>query len=333
MRLLNTLKERYYFRKASGQACPVYVYANRKNAGDFLSAKGIQAVVGLKGPEYLIEGNDMQTFLKSFRDKNVNLIIGGGGLLHGAFADFWEALELSGKPYLLFGIGVCDIKNRNSLLAETLLKQVILRAEHAWVRDSLTADLFHRICGRKPYTVLCPSVHYIVKHYASLVEKKVKSGKQTILYVHHRKLVHASGQREDYVRDAVRKICEHQGFMFKETDNVGSDPEKLLLKYLHADIIVSTRLHGCIFSYALNKPFIAVSADRKIDSFVHDYCNAPLLEMHELTADSLCSALGNAVLRLPRRDDFPILLDGIEKTGAFIRKQFTDKAEQDKLPF
>jgi hypothetical protein len=331
MRLLDTLKERYYFRKTSGQACPVYVYANRKNAGDFLSAKGIQAVVELKGLEYLIEGNDMQTFLKSFRGRNVKLIIGGGGLLHNAFADFWEALELLGKPYLLFGIGVCDIKSRNSLLSETLLKQAILRAEYVWVRDSLSADILQKICGRKPYTVLCPSVQYIVKHYASRAEETVKSGKKTILYVHHRKLVQASGQPEDFVRNAVRKICESHGFMFKETDNVGSDPEKLLLKYLQADIIVSTRLHGCIFSYALNKPFIAVSADRKIDSFVYDYCNAPLLEMHGLTLDRLNTALGNAVL--PRRDDFPILLNGIEKTGAFIRKLFTDSAEQDRLPF
>lgn len=325
------MKERYYGLKNTGMPYPVYVYANRKNAGDLLSAKGVQSVVGLKGQEYIIEGNDTRKFLKSFREKNVKLIIGGGGLLHKAFADFWQALVLSQMQYLLFGIGMCDIKTKNSMLPDMLLRQVISGAEHIWVRDSASAALLEDRCGRKPSTIPCPSIHYIVKKYASLAGENVKSRRQTLLYVHHRKLVHTADRSDDFVRNIARKICDDNAFLFTETDNICSDPSKLLLKYLQADFIISTRLHGCIFSYALNKPFIAISADRKIDAFVHDYCNASVFDMHELMPTRLRSAATMDALQPPRRDDFPILMQEIEKAGEFIRNLFMDKQQQKKL--
>jgi hypothetical protein len=48
VQLLRFLKKRHPLKKSPAISGPVYVYANQKNAGDILSAKGIQAAAAVE---------------------------------------------------------------------------------------------------------------------------------------------------------------------------------------------------------------------------------------------------------------------------------------------
>ena len=322
MQLLRFLKERHPLKKSSAISGPVYVYANQKNAGDLLSAKGIQAAVGVEGAEYLIEDGRPHNFLRSEKVKQRKLIIGGGGLLMDVFEPFWQELLSSGSGYMLFGVGACNIRGRARLLPDKLLKDIVLNAWHVQVRDSMTADLIEAACGIKPLRTLCPSVYYVINKYNATPVKKDKRCRTKLLYVHHRKLVETAGQGENFVKDMVKTICRLNDFIFVETDNMSGNIDKLMGRYINSDIIISTRLHGCIFSYALNKPFVAVSADSKIDSFAHDYCSSAATDINRISADMLNSIVLQRLSLSPRRDDFLSFVEEIRLAGEFIKKTF-----------
>ena len=324
MNLLNALRKLYPFEGKADITRPVYVFANRRNAGDLLSAKGVKLAVGVKGTDYIIEGNSPQQFLKSFVGKNVRLIIGGGGLFMDTFSPFWEATISSGIKYVLFGVGVCDIRGKKSLPPDSLLRSIVLCAEKIWVRDSRSVTLIENICGIKPSSVICPSVYYVHQKYPAPL-KRNEGSRPRVLYVHHRKLVRTANRGEDFVKNIVQEVCSLDGFDFSETDNICRNPDRLLEKYIRSDIIVSTRLHGCVFSYALNKPFIAISADNKIDSFIDDYCNAVVVEMKNLSPDILNKLVGQRLSILPRKETFPSYLEGIKNAGELIKRLFINE--------
>jgi hypothetical protein len=54
--LLNIAKKLNQFNQNINKSTELlYIYANSKNAGDFLSAKGIQLAVGIDAPQHCIE--------------------------------------------------------------------------------------------------------------------------------------------------------------------------------------------------------------------------------------------------------------------------------------
>ena len=324
MSLLNAIKRLYPAAEKGAGQHPVYVFANRRNAGDLLSAKGVRLAVGLKGEDYLIEENNPRRISELSARQEALLIIGGGGLFMDAFSPFWEATVASGIKYVLFGVGVCDIRGKKSLPPDSLLRSVVAGAERIWMRDSRSVTLVEDICGVSPSRVLCPSVYYITQKCPARNERR-RGDKSRVLYVHHRKLVQAAGRGEDFVRDIVRQVCSINGFDFSEVDNICRNPDRLLEKYDRSDIIVSTRLHGCIFSYALNKPFIAVSADNKIDSFADDYCDAAVVEMKDISPDIVNTLLQQRGSIMPRKDTFSSCLEGIKDAGEIIRNMFVGK--------
>jgi exopolysaccharide biosynthesis predicted pyruvyltransferase EpsI len=296
----------------------IYIYANRKNAGDFLSAKGIKMAVGINGKEEVIEKN-LNKLKNTFeKNKDLKLIIGGGGLLKNSFEEFWQTVLHFNLKYVCFGIGVCDIKGQNSLLPDEIFKEVVINAENFWARDSRTSMIIESKYGVKTKQVLCPSVLYIYKKYGNLNYKRFGT-KPILLYSHHKGLLRASKKEDNFIRNVLKKICKNNNFIFLEVDNICKNPDTLLKQYITADIIVSTRLHGCIFSYALNKPFIAISADLKIESFVHDYCDAEVFDVNEITEERLNRAVNQKIYSSPRKEDFLYNVHKIIDAGNAIR--------------
>ncbi len=318
--LLNTAKKlNPFINKLEKLPEFLYIYANRKNAGDFLSAQGIKLAVGLNGREQVIEKelNNLKNILES--NKSTKLIIGGGGLLKDSFEEFWRIVLLSGAKYVCFGIGVCDIKGQNNLLPDNIFRKVIANAEQAWVRDSRTLMLIEEKFEVKVQRVICPSVLYIHKKCLESEYKQKSRNRPVLLYTHHKKLVRTANKGDDFIRKIVKQICNNERFIFSEVDNITRNADKLLRQYANSDIIVNTRLHGCVFSYALDKPFVAISADTKVDSFVHDYCNADVIDVKQLTIESLTQAIQRRMNSSPRKDDFLSNIEGIKETGRIVR--------------
>lgn len=318
--LLNIAKKLYPFKQDIKTSSHIYIYANRKNSGDFLSAKGVKLAVGVEAPEHVIEKNlpNLKTILEANQD--IKLIIGGGGLLKDSFEEFWRIVLLSGTRYVCFGIGICDIKGQNSFLTDDILRKVIANAQMVWVRDSRTSALIENKYGLTVQRILCPSVFYIHRKYAATDKKKTVHGdKPRLLYTHHRKLVRTAKKGDDFIRNMVRQICKTNGFVFSEVDNICRNPARLLKQYANADIIINTRLHGCIFSYALDKPFVAISADTKIDSFVYDYCNADVLDIKQITLEKINNAIHQNMCLSPRKGDFLSNIKGITDAGNIVR--------------
>lgn len=74
-------------------------------------------------------------------------------------------------------------------------------------------------------------------------------------------------------RAAAERYAAKTGREFREINNrIRSDSrqdlEELIQIYMNSDVIVSARLHGCIIGLALGRRVVAVSCDRKIESFM-----------------------------------------------------------------
>lgn len=75
-----------------------HVYANRSNAGDWLSARGVQMLLGdVPIEEHLCDEPFVPETLRSLStlQRTDIVVVGGGGLLMDYFVPFWEGLWTS----------------------------------------------------------------------------------------------------------------------------------------------------------------------------------------------------------------------------------------------
>ena len=104
-----------------------YCCANQENIGDYFSLLGNRDLFGLPGSNIFMSGN-----VRLFEDRLSKLtgsdvlIVGGGGLLKDHFSKYWRAIfnqqdKLDFK-LLSMGVGVCDIKNKNTIISRQILK-------------------------------------------------------------------------------------------------------------------------------------------------------------------------------------------------------------------
>ncbi|MDD5470120.1 MAG: polysaccharide pyruvyl transferase family protein, partial [Candidatus Peribacteraceae bacterium] len=135
-----------------------YCYANRKNIGDHLSYLGIRGLLGLQGEEIFFDTPYMLLATSQRKvERSDVLIIGGGGLFHAYFRQSWERILESGKPYVLFGIGNCEVKEQDTVLPMGLRKQIVERAAIVSFRDERSAEPFRSM----PHVRVapCPSIN------------------------------------------------------------------------------------------------------------------------------------------------------------------------------
>ncbi len=241
-----------------------HVFANRSNLGDWLSAQGIQALLGARDVvEHLCDEPFVPDTLKRLHAAGPDdlIVIGGGGLFMDYFVPFWEGfLSIAVRvPFCIWGVGVCDAVSRPTCAPAALLEEVVRRSCCCVVRDDLTRRLLRR-CDLQD-AVPCPSI-------VTLSSMPLGRG---LLHVDHLDVVGPVAY--DVLVTAGRQYAAMTGRPYRQTNNRirsgnASDLRATLDLYAQSDLVLSARLHGCVISVAMGRKVLAISADRKVRSFM-----------------------------------------------------------------
>ncbi|MAZ04796.1 MAG: hypothetical protein CME81_00040 [Halomonas sp.] len=247
----------------------VYIYANRRNIGDYISHLGVREITGIQGGElYCSKGGhkDLLAYLERCREKGVVALIGGGGLFQPAFELFWNSLLASKVEFALIGVGVNQMAGR-PLLPRELLSKVVQRAESIHVRDNFTLEYLQTLNEAEITLGVCPSVNFINRS----THGQKGDSTNTLLHVVHPSDLRMSGVSVERLRENLRQFCKEEGFCYRESDNMGTNVTKAIKDIRSAALVVSSRLHGCIMSYASNTPFVPLYCDKKTEYFVDSH--------------------------------------------------------------
>lgn len=242
-----------------------HVYANRSNIGDWHAARSIHRLLGTSVQELLCDAPYLRTTLARLGsvDPHDVVVVGAGGLLMDYFADFWEGfLRLPVvAPLVLWGVGCCSVKHAPSSLDPALVRRIVDRADVVAVRDELTVDALPD--DDRVRLVPCPSLAFDLE--------RPTSSPPALLHATHGYTIGADVLAE--VCSQAQTFAEAAGLRYAETDHriVPDDTAALdrgVAALASAEIIVSSRLHGCLLGFAARRPVIAVSGDAKVDSFM-----------------------------------------------------------------
>ena len=241
-----------------------HVFANRTNAGDWLSARGIQQLLGTPVSEHLCDDPFVDATLERLRNATPedHIVIGGGGLFMDYFGRFWEGLEeiVHRVPTCVWGAGYCDWKRRASRAPGDVLERVLRHTRLCIVRDELTRRHLHRLRLRSP--VPCPSMNVL------------SAPRDTGFGLLHADNYTAVGEElYEATCQVTARFAAASGRPLRRTNNILARPGEegladVLSLYAASDIVVSSRLHGCIIAVAMGKKVIAVSGDFKLDAFM-----------------------------------------------------------------
>jgi polysaccharide pyruvyl transferase WcaK-like protein len=243
-----------------------HVFANRSNAGDWLSARGIQSLLApLSVTEHLCDEPFVPETLAALAQATPQdfIIIGGGGLFMDYFVPFWEGFRPIGArvPFVLWGVGYCDMKRQLTRPPTNLLEEIIVRSQLCIVRDELTRG--HLLHCALPPPVPCPSLVAVPTAPAPMGRR--------LLHVDHYDIV---GHEIYEVMVAMGEaFAERTGRSYRRTNNLipagnRGALEKVLELYCSADLVLASRLHGCILALATGRKVLAVSGDHKVESFM-----------------------------------------------------------------
>ncbi len=303
-----------------------HIYANRSNIGDWLSAKGIQKLLETKEiteclcDEPFIE-ETMKTLSKATKEDLI--IIGGGGLLMDYFIPFWNAFKQVADtiPFIIWGIGYCDIKQEDSLPPNSLVEEIVNKSNLCILRDELSRSYLPH-CSL-PLPVPCPSINYI-----DPVQVKGSN------FLHVVNYTTAGADTYEAMCDIAKSFTKNSGIIYRETNNIinkGSEKElsQILSLYKDSDIILSSALHGCIIGVAMGLKVIAVSGDRKIEGFMES------VGLQEWVLDTTeLNRLPELLLKINLQNIPSLLVENIrmrnKQTAAIIKSmysKFSDKTE------
>jgi polysaccharide pyruvyl transferase WcaK-like protein len=242
-----------------------HVYANQSNAGDWLSARGIQSLLGTSRiTEHFCDEPFVPETLAALRHAGPDdfIIIGGGGLFMDYFVPFWEGFRTIAArvPFVIWGVGCCDIKHADTRAPLKLLSEIVRQSRLCVVRDELTREQLSDC--QLPPPVICPTI----------IAVPTTGGEQKrLLHVDHYDNVGA----EIYERmvAVADQFAERTGRSYRQTNNqipAGHNGalQRTLDLYASADLVVTSRLHGCIIALATGRRVLVVSGDRKVDSFM-----------------------------------------------------------------
>jgi hypothetical protein len=241
-----------------------HVFANRSNVGDWLSARGIQSLLApLAVTELLCDEPFVPATLERLSAAGPEdlIVIGGGGLLMDYFEPFWRGFApLAGRvPFCLWGVGCCDMKRADSRPPASLVGPIVARSRLAVVRDELTRDF---LSGHVQACVVpCPTLNMV----------GVRPPGRGLLHVD------AYDNVGEEVYEAMNRVgsafAARTGRPFRAINNLIPAGDERALRgvldlYAGADLILTGRLHGCIVGLAMGRKVLAVSGDRKVESFM-----------------------------------------------------------------
>lgn len=291
-----------------------HVFANKGNVGDWLSARGIQVLLGCPVAEHLCDEPFVPETLAALQHAQPHdlIVIGGGGLFMDYFVPFWEGFrEIARRvPFCIWGAGYCHMKREDSRPPAALIQEIVSLSQLCVVRDELTRAALSG-CALPP-AVACPTM--------SMVEPAAPGA--GLLHVDALDNV---GESNYAAMEAFgEEFAAATGRSFHSINNlVPAGSEKslrtVMAHYEHADLILAGRLHGCIIGLAMGRKVLALSGDYKIESFME------------------AAGLGDWVLDLHEADKLPERLRELPQQAAateFVersRRSHRATAEQIKL--
>ena len=242
-----------------------HVFANRSNIGDWLSARGIQALLsGVPIVEHLCDEPFVPDTLAALAEARPGdlIVIGGGGLFMDYFTPFWEGFRAIAErvPFCVWGVGYCDLKREPSRAPRELLQEIVGKSRLCVVRDELTRR--HLPACDLPPPVPCPSIN--------AVKTPVTPG---FGLLHVDNYTTAGAEVYEAMDAAGREFACQTGRPYHQTNNrieAGSEAAlaSTLRLYAQADVVLSSALHGCILAVAMGRQVLAVSGDYKIEAFM-----------------------------------------------------------------
>ncbi|MCA9050709.1 MAG: polysaccharide pyruvyl transferase family protein [Planctomycetaceae bacterium] len=220
------------------------------------------------------------------------VFIGGGGLLHRNFDPFWEEIVKLQIPLILFGIGINCIPGQREETADGTMQRIAAAADFVHVRDRYTKSRLQEANGRLDICEgLCPSVNFLISRTARIPQ----SGSH-LFHVMHPTDLRMAGIDSEQLRRNLRTLANQMGLVYEEATHMSGCTNSLLKKYARAGLVVSSRLHGCIFSFAMGKPWIAIGCDQKVRHFTESHCpEAHVLGRDDLINDGLTLELANSI--------------------------------------
>ncbi|HMP81818.1 MAG TPA: polysaccharide pyruvyl transferase family protein [Verrucomicrobiota bacterium] len=243
-----------------------HVYANQSNVGDWLSAKGIQSLLAPHAlKEHFCDEPFVPATLAALNQAGPEdfIVIGGGGLFMDYFVPFWRGFEpiAARVPFVIWGAGACDMKLEKSRPPLELVTDIVRRSRLCIVRDGLTRGLLSG-CNL-PAPVICPTVAAV---------RSVGGETKRLLHVDHYDNVGAEVYEK--MVSVTEAFAQRTGRICCQTNNLipaghNGALQKSLALYAAADLIVTSRLHGCIIGLATGRRVLAVSGDHKVDSFMN----------------------------------------------------------------
>ncbi|NTU73476.1 polysaccharide pyruvyl transferase family protein [Candidatus Roizmanbacteria bacterium] len=284
-----------------------YISADSVNPGDRASALGVKFLANNSGVELYASKSALRETLRVLerlkkKGKCPKVVVGGGGLLQECFNPFWEELLHLSIPFVMFGIGANTLKAKRDLPSQSLLDGIASSAAAIHVRDRMTQQLLQRGQASNPTVGVCPSVNYIMNRF----QNKYNFDKTHLLHVLHPSDILMSGGNQEQLSIIVKKAAKELGLQYDETFHSNESLDSLLKRYKRARFVVSSRLHGCIFSFAVKTPFVGVVCDKKVSAFIETHApEAPTMDVNftldECIKNILHSETNNKI-------DFPYVL-------------------------
>ena len=267
------------------------------NVGNYTSFWGVDELLG--PPNWAQRRIDCRDYRAINVDQYDVAVVGGAGLLAAGFAGFWAWLARQRIPVIIFGVGVC-LPDRNSAAAawerggvpRDAVTALGNRLLYANVRDDLTREYYGL---RDADVTYCPTLAFLNARFG------VPRRGRNILYAHHEGLAHGKEGA------SLRALADDTTNNLMEAHSA----DAILAKYLAADIVITTRLHGAIIGMGLGRPYVAVAHDSKLRAFHRQHGGGILVE----AAADVPGALEEA-RRLHPRPDSPRLA----RSAATIRE-------------
>lgn len=295
--------------RARTKTTAAVVYANNRNIGDQLSARGIGQLLG-EGVRYLpFERRLSMVEAEIDRLPRTTLVvIGGGGLLKAPFQEFWNRiggkLLAERRRFAVWGVGLCREWEGQQL---NLPHDVLRAADVVAVRDQRSAEFLGLGDVR---VVPCPSHGFIaaLRHSGRDERVLVQATHGDLL---DRMDLQRGGRRE--FTAACQGLADTLGVRWLEVDNnvlverplAPRFPERLVRRslgghrryfsaadelvrtYAGASVVVTSRLHGAIIGCALGKPVLAFSKDPKLSDYMSSVGLADALaDPHQIATSS-----------------------------------------------
>jgi hypothetical protein len=152
------------------------------------------------------------------------------------------------------------MKRKQSRPPAKLISEIVRQSRLCIVRDELTRENLSD-CPLPP-PVICPTVVAVPTRRGEL---------KRLLHVDHYDNVGEETYRR--VLAIAEEFADRTGRSYRQTNNLIPTSRDAALQYIldlygSADLVLTSRLHGCIIALATGRRVLVVSADRKVESFM-----------------------------------------------------------------